>query len=383
MMGHKGVTRRAALMGVAAVGMVTPTWATAPKARALHQPALKVARPTQAVLQAVARAGQRLVAVGERGLALYSDDAGQSWTQARVPVSCTLTALCFADARRGWAVGNMGVVLATEDAGATWTPSLDGHQAADLALQAARALLASRRAADSAQASLWLEDAQRLVAEGADKPLLNIALSADGSLLAVGAYGLAMGSSDGGRHWRSLMHHLPNPEGLSYYGAVERRGERLLLGEQGLLLRATGAGADFVAQPSPSTGSLFGALALREGPLLLLGLRGRLWRSAEPGAAWSAVQTHVDAALLAGTQMTDGRVVLVGAAGQMLLSHDGGQHLRPLRLNQRFPFTGLAQADDGSLVLVGMRGLLRLTPTELKAALEGGNHPIHAKKPAA
>ena len=65
------------------------------------------------MLQAVVRAGggRRLVAVGERGLAIHSDDDGQSWAQAEVPVGCTLTALRFADERRGWATGNLGVVL--------------------------------------------------------------------------------------------------------------------------------------------------------------------------------------------------------------------------------------------------------------------------------
>lgn len=342
-------------------------------ALALNQPALRAARPTQAVLQALARAGQRLVAAGERGLVIYSDDAGQSWTQARVPVSVTLTALRFADARQGWAVGHMGVVLSTEDGGASWTRRLDGLSGAALALQTARG-----QGGDTA-----IEEAQRLVDEGADKPLLDIALRGDGSLLAVGAYGLAFRSADGGRSWQSQMHRLPNPEGLSYYGLAERRGECLLFGEQGLLLRASSSQDPFAAQASPATGSLFGALSLREGPLLLLGLRGRLWRSADNGEPWSTVLSHVDAALVAGTQLSDGRVLLAGAAGQLLLSHDGGQHFRPIALRQRFPFTSLVQAADGTLLLAGMRGLQRLSPAELKAALDATPSLIPSRKPHA
>ncbi|GAB2597631.1 YCF48-related protein [Ramlibacter solisilvae] len=365
-------------MGTLGLGLVAPAVRAAERmARALDQPAVRVARPTQAVLQAVVRAGnsKRLVAAGERGLVIYSDDAGQSWTQARVPVGCTLTALRFADARRGWAVGNMGVVLQTEDGGANWSKRLDGHTAAALALQAARAQLeSSKEGSDAAaRAGALVEDATRLVAEGADKPLLDLAQRADGTLLAVGAYGLAFTSGDGGRGWQSQMDRLPNPDGLSYYGVVERRGETLLFGEQGLLLRSASPGDPFTAQASPANGSLFGALALREGPLLLLGLRGRVWRSAEPGEAWSALQTSVEASLIAGTQLADGTVLLAGAAGQLLQSRDGGQHFRPVALTQRFPFTGLAQADDGALLLVGMRGLLRLTPADLKAAHPGGH----------
>lgn len=353
------LNRRAALVGALGWGLSTPfAHAAEQKVRALAQPALKVARPTQAVLQAVTRAGKRVVAVGERGLAIWSDDAGRSWKQAEVPVSCTLTALCFADAKRGWATGNLGVVLETRDGGATWVRRLDGQAAAALALQAARVQ----------GSDVLLEDAQRLADEGADKPLLDITLRADGSLLAVGAYGLAFASADGGSTWRARMHDLPNPDGLTYYGVVERRGDSVLFGEQGLLLRAAGSAAPFTAQASPSQGSLFGAVALREGPLLLLGLRGRLWRSTAPDEPWRQVDTPVDASLIAGTQLADGRVLVAGSAGQLLQSTDGGERFRPLALAQRFPFTGLVQADDGALLLVGMRGLQRLAPDDLKAA---------------
>lgn len=365
-----GMTRRAALLGALAVA--TPAALAAPQAaRALSRPALAVARPTQANLQVITRAGdsRRLVAAGERGLILCSEDDGQSWTQARVPVSVTLTALRFADARRGWAVGNMGVVLATEDGGASWRKCLDGQAAAQLALQAAQEQLqVGTNAEAAAQASVLLEDAQRLVGEGPDKPLLDIALRADGSLLAVGAYGLSFASRDGGQSWQSQMHRLPNPEGLSYYGLVDRRGESLLYGEQGLLLHSAGTDGRFTPEESPDHGSLFGGLALRDGTVLLLGLRGRVWRSVESRQPWQAVQTPVDAALIAGTQMNDGRVLLVGAAGQALLSRDGGESFRPLGLRQRFPYTGVAQAHDGSLLLVGVRGLLRLGTDELRAA---------------
>lgn len=343
--------------------------------RALRQKAYPVARPTRAVLQDIARAGDRLVAVGERGLVIRSDDAGRTWLQCEVPVSCTLTSVRFTDARSGWAVGNMGVVLQTTDGGEHWTKRLDGQQAADLVLQAARSPRdAATQAIAQDEADRLVEMAEQLVAEGADKPLLALGSAPDGSLLAVGAYGLAV-AVQGGAAWRSYMQHLPNPEGFTFYGVAERGDERWLHGEQGLLLRSAARGEPFRPETSPSTGSLFGSLVLRSGAVLLLGLRGKAWRSAAPGAAWQPLQTPVDAALLAGAELADGSVVLVGAAGQALLSRDGGQSFRPLSLPQRFPFTGVAQAADGSLLLVGMRGLLRLAPDEFKVAAAGGPPP--------
>ena len=66
----------------------------------------------KSVLLDVALAGARLVAVGERGHVLLSDDAGGSWRQARsVPTRTTLTSLHATDVRTLWAAGHGGVIL--------------------------------------------------------------------------------------------------------------------------------------------------------------------------------------------------------------------------------------------------------------------------------
>jgi len=332
---------------------------------ALQRPALAVAQPARANLQAIERAGQRLVAAGERGLVIYSDDGGRQWKQAAVPVSVTLTALRFSNEREGWAVGNMGVVLKTNDAGASWTKVFDGQGGAALALQAAQAAIdAARPDPDDAEHPLnrLLDEAKRLVDEGADKPLLALDLRDDGAVMVAGAYGLAFSSDDGGRSWRAHMAELPNPEGATWYGIARRGQERYLFGEQGLLLCAAGPGAAFASAASPAAGSLFGGLTLRDETLLLFGLRGKVYRSASADAPWQAVGTPADASLIGGVQLADGTVLLLGAAGQVVVSRDGGRSFSHLPLKERFPFTGAAVAPDGSLVLVGTRGLLRMAP---------------------
>ena len=93
---------------------------------AFHEPEPRAAqlmpRAAQSLLIDIARAGERLVAVGERGHVLYSDDSGQRWIQAPVPVSVMLTAVWFLDAQHGWAVGHDGMIIATDDGGASWRP---------------------------------------------------------------------------------------------------------------------------------------------------------------------------------------------------------------------------------------------------------------------
>jgi photosystem II stability/assembly factor-like uncharacterized protein len=365
-----GLAGLALLTGAAARAAVPAVAepATAGRLPATEREALRLRRPTQCVLLAIARAGKRMLAAGERGVVIWSDDAGVQWTQAWVPVSVTLTGLVFADGQRGYACGHMGVVLRTDDGGQTWQRVLEGRQAAALVLQATRTAWQTRPAGSS-EPLLKLQDAQRLTGEGADKPFLHIALRSDGSLVAMGAYGLALTSHDAGRSWVSLMHELPNPEGFSLYGYAERGGEQWLFGEQGLLLRADKAGdaasPRFRSQVAPSAATLFSGLALADGTLLLAGLRGKVLRSAAPGMPFETVSTPIDASIFCALQMGRSRVVLAGAAGQLLVWRERAQRFVPVKLPTRFPFAGVAAAPDGALLLVGQRGLLRVEESAL------------------
>ena len=66
-------------------------------------------------------AGSSIVAVGEYGNVVLSDDDGKTWRQAKsVPTQVTFTAVAFVDDKNGWAVGHDTVILHTSDAGETW-----------------------------------------------------------------------------------------------------------------------------------------------------------------------------------------------------------------------------------------------------------------------
>ena len=59
----------------------------------------------------IERAGERLVAVGERGHVLYSDDRGENWQQGKMPFRRMLTGVHFTDSRHGWAVGHQSMIF--------------------------------------------------------------------------------------------------------------------------------------------------------------------------------------------------------------------------------------------------------------------------------
>lgn len=322
------------------------------------RPAVLARDAARSVLLGAATAGKRVVAVGERGIILLSDDAGKSWRQAAVPVSVTLTAVRFADAKNGVAVGHAGVILVSADGGASWQSVMDGERIATFALEAARA-------GTSAAA---IRDAERLVADGADKPLLDVCLLGEGRMLAVGAYGLAFASADGGRSWSSWMDRIDNPKGL-HLNTVRRRGDTILIGgERGLALLSTDKGRTFKQLQVPYQGSFFSAELGADGALLLAGLRGNVWRSADAGASWRQLASPMPVTITASTARADGSLLFANQAGVLLTTDRDA--LVPLAGAPLAPLNGVLALDDGKLLALGARGV-----SVVADARANGSHP--------
>jgi photosystem II stability/assembly factor-like uncharacterized protein len=344
-----GVARRAALLGLLGMAATLPAWsANAPAV--LSQAALVTPKALGAATLAVTRAGKRLVAVGERGTVLLSDDHGASWKQAQVPVQATLTTVRFADEKTGWAAGHLGVILRSDDAGATWHKQLDGIQAAALVQQAAQATGDAKAIAN----------AQRLLEEGADKPFFDLEFIDAQRGFAVGAYGLMFATVDGGKTWAALGPRLPNPKSLHLYGLRAHGDTLLIAGEQGLLLRSTDGGASFSALESPYKGSFFGLLHTQGDVWIAFGLRGTAYRSPDAGTRWEKLETSLPMAIGAGTALTGGGFVLMGQAGDVLVGRDDLPTLKRTPAREPVPVSGVAIAADGSLVLASLRGMRRL-----------------------
>jgi photosystem II stability/assembly factor-like uncharacterized protein len=315
---------------------------------ALDRPALTVRDPSHAVLLGAAQAGARVVAVGERGLVLGSDDAARSWRQVPTPTSVSLTALRFADATHGYAVGHGGVVLATVDGGQSWTKKLDGRRIAQLELDAAK------QSGDAAA----LKAAQRLVADGADKPLLDLLVLDARLALVVGAYGMALATEDGGSTWVPWRARLDNPKEL-HLNAVRRRGDTIVIaGEQGLLLLSEDAGKSFRRLATPYKGSFFTAELPADGDMIVAGLRGNVWRSIDSGMNWAQVVSPVAVSITASAQRADGSLVFVNQAGMVLVLKDGA--LRPMQGNPLPPLNGVLALSDGALLALSIHGVKRL-----------------------
>lgn len=310
--------------------------------------ALISSQPNQAVLLGAAVTGShRLVAVGERGMVLLSDDGGVHWQQGAVPVSVTLTAVRFAG-QQGVAVGHGGVVLTSNDGGEHWALRLEGRRAAELALQAAKI----------ANDPVQIDNAQRLIDEGPDKPFLDVAIDSQGQLLVVGAYGMMFASPDLGQNWSAWMGRLENPDGLHLYAIRQRGNDLLVAGERGLVLRSVDGGATFERLETPYKGSLFTAELLGESDIVVAGLKGSLLRSQDGGATWQRLAA-ADASSFTGSSLgADGALYLVTQAGHVLgMQQDA---LVPLSQQALPSLNGIVSVNADDVVLLSNRGLTTL-----------------------
>jgi photosystem II stability/assembly factor-like uncharacterized protein len=303
---------------------------------AANKPAEIAPLASSSLLLDLAVTGNRLVAVGERGHVLLSDDQGATWRQAKsVPTRAMLTAVFFADDAYGWAVGHDETILNTVDGGETWTRS---HFAPE-----------------------------------AQQPLLDLWFANRVSGIAVGAYGTYLTTNDGGRHW-SKSKFTPPPAAAAgseaappaedelptdyHLNRIVGIGARLYIAaEGGQLYRSDNRGASWRGLPSPYEGSFFGLVPIRGDGLLAFGLRGHLYRSADAGETWHELQSHTTAMLTDGIAINDLRVVVVGLAGVLLVSSDAGETFKLTQQDDRKGISAILPGPAGSMIVAGEGGV--------------------------
>jgi photosystem II stability/assembly factor-like uncharacterized protein len=285
-------------------------------------------KPDRIILMDVVLVGSRLIAVGERGFTLVSDDSGKSWKAVATPVDRTLTGVAFKDAKAGVAVGHGGSVVRTEDGGTTWT-------------------------------KVPLEEA------GPDSLLGVVNLGGD-HFVTYGAFGQYFDSVDGGRTWQKRM--VLGEDFDRHISQVLPVGTSLLLvAESGTLARSDDGGTTWTALTIPYQGSFFGATVTRDGALLVFGMRGNVFRTMDFGATWQKIETGTTASLMYGKQLEDGRVLLVGNIGLLAASKDDGQTLELRWSPAKKGFAAMAEVSK-QVVLVGETGVTLLDPAWLTDA---------------
>jgi photosystem II stability/assembly factor-like uncharacterized protein len=294
------------------------------------QPAVITPGATKAMMVSSARAGKRLVAVGDHGIVLLSDDEGKSFRQAKsVPVRVTLTSVSFIDDRSGWASGQWGVIVTTGDGGENWT----------------------------------LQRSDTTV----DQPLFSIYFKDKDRGWAAGLWSLVLATKDGGKNWSAVK--LPPPPGGGKPDRnlqrifADKKGTVYIAAEKGTVVRSADDGVTWIYSQTGYKGSFWTGIALNDGSLLVGGLRGTIYRSIDNGKSWKEVPSGVKSSITDFAE-ADGKVYAVGLDGVSLVSSTNGASFTMTQREDRIPFTTLAVTSSGRPVAFSKQGVVSNFPDE-------------------
>jgi photosystem II stability/assembly factor-like uncharacterized protein len=351
-------------LAICVLFIVRPSGIAATGIYALDTAARTVKDPSGNVVIDIARVGDRLVAVGEHGVIVYSDDNGKSWRQAKVPVDLTLTSIAFADGSHGWAAGHYGVVLHTSDSGLTWQEQLNGLQVNQLTLEAAQTAVANND--PSVGTPRAVARANHFIADGPDKPFLSILVYDRNKALVFGAYRMTVLTTNGGKDWQDWSLHVGDPFSQNLYD-VARAGTRIyVVGEAGTVFESTDGGSKFVAMVPPSDATMLKVLPAGLNSVFVCGVAGQAFHSEDGGRSWQPVTFDTSANLTAGITLTSGAMLVGSESGHLYISKDQGASFRELPTVLPMAIYGMIQAANRNVVAVGNVGISLIPATALQ-----------------
>ncbi|WP_425317565.1 YCF48-related protein [Pseudomonas nitroreducens] len=318
----------------------------------LDRPASQVGNLLGAQFNAITTAGERLVAVGARGLIAVSDDAGSSWKQMASPVSSDLLAVYFPIPAEGWAVGHEGVVLHSGDRGKTWTKQLDGREAATLLQEH----FEQRMAGGDSNAASYLDGVRLNYQDGPEQALMGVWFADAKVGYVAGTFGTLLATHDGGKTWESWMERVDNPELLHYLGISGYGNELFLSSERGIVYRLNPRSGRFETLETGYSGSFF-SIKARPGAVIAVGLQGSAYRTLDQGATWVAMPTGISVALSDLQVAEEGRFIASSVDGRVLQSDVQLKAFKVVPGSRPGRFTSLVALPKGQAVTVGYSGV--------------------------
>lgn len=298
---------------------------SAPQVYALEVvPAVRSSHAVQAPMLGVAWAQERIVAVGDHGIVLLSDDQGRHFRQARsVPLSTPLTGVSFIDEKHGWAVGHWGVILASRDGGESW-------------------------------------QIQRM-SQDEDRPLFAVHFFNARQGVAVGLWSLVLTTEDGGETWHEQ--ELAPPPGhrradLNLMGLfADTHGRLYVAAEQGQVLHSDDRGRSWTYIDTGYEGSLWAGAVLADGSLLVGGQRGTLLHRSHVGQQWRRIPIESKSSITA-IAVLGPQVVVAGLDGLVLRSLDSGRSFEEISTDDGVSLTAALLNGQNHTVLFSRRGVV-------------------------
>ena len=200
----------------------------------------------KATITALEKSGDRIFGVGIHGIIIYSDDEGDTWTQAeKVPFKKTITDISCPSQNKCWATGHDATVLHSFDGGVNWEIQYQDYDF--------------------------------------DAPLLSIHMYDDYEGVALGAFALSLRTSNGGISWDYLFvddddfqPHLNYTYGDNQAWRKSARDEGYAVGELGKYYVSDDRGLNWLAIETGYIGSYWAGIKVDDGQSLLLGMSGNI-----------------------------------------------------------------------------------------------------------
>jgi len=237
-------------------------------------------------LFSIALDGNTGVAVGAGGQLMESADGGNTWKQTAANVGELSLLGVGISQEHAVAVGQQGQVFVREQ-GKAWTKATSGTE----------------------------------------NRLLSVSVNSSGLAVAVGAFGTALKSTDGGHNWQPI-----SPEWISimpqgeephlYVSHVDEKGVITIAGEFGLILRSADGGATWKTL-NKSDASIFAMQLRADGVGYAVGQAGSILRTQDSGATWKQLPASTPAILLGVTSTANGQVFVTGMHDMLVSTDDG------------------------------------------------------------
>ena len=279
-------------------------------------------KSNKTLINAISKAGARMIGVGIHGIIIYSDDNGANWEQATVPTTKTLTDIDCINKNICWATGHDAYILKTIDQGQSWT--------------------------------IQYED------EYFDAPLLSISMFNENSGIAVGAFAKALMTNDGGDTWKDFF--VTEDEFQPHLNNVMVNGQdAYVTGELGLFYHSSDQGLNWSIFETGYVGSLWTSLLISKNKIALFGMSGNIitaTQSEDDKFEFKNYYNGVKNTLTSAINLSNGKVAIAGLGGIVsVVDFNGSKDITTCIRQDRLGNNAIVEGENDNLLIIGQNGL--------------------------